>query len=114
MSFSSALRVTNKRLSDETPTNHTGPRARATSSAPAAGPWNPTQGPSILAAGDEEAAVGAEGEGKYLARVPGELLGLGRACVAEIQDLHPSTPSAERHQRWSRLKLDSITVARRN
>ena len=92
-----ALRVTDKRLSDERQTNHTGPRTRATSSAPAAGPRNPTQGPSILAAGDEEAAVGAEGEGKDPARVLGELLGLGRACVVEIEDLQRSIATAERH-----------------
>jgi hypothetical protein len=70
--------------------------------------------PGIRAAGDEEAAVGAEGEGKDPARVPGELLGLGRACVAEIEDLQRSIRPPNATQRWSRLKLDPITVARRD
>jgi|SRR5271166_4607535 len=45
VSVSSALRVTNKRLSDEKPTSHTGPCARAMSPALAAAPRDPTRGP---------------------------------------------------------------------
>jgi len=115
MSVSSALRVTNKRLSDEKPTSHTGPSCTRNVTGAcrgSSGSHTRTVRSSTLVT--RKRLSGLKATENVLPACPENCSGLDEPALWRSRTFTEASQAPNATQRWSRLKLDSITVARRN